>query len=352
MAGSLSFDAIFRLLKREPVAPVYYLTGDEDVLKEEVVQWIVDKAVDPANRDFNLDVRTAGDLSGENFHALVETPPMLAERRAVVIRSLEQWRTGSKVWQVVQRYLENPSPSTVLVLIHGPEQKPNQRVAQAAVHVAVAPLNPDRLRRWVGMRAERVGVVMTKGATEHLLNAVGSALAELSMEIDKLAAAAPADGSAVSVELVADLVGVHRGETLNDWVDAVLARNIPRALEMLDTVLTSAGVTSVRMVSAVGTGLVGARLARSFADRGNGTRQIERELVSAIRASRPWGLRSWRQEAEVWAHAASVWSSSEIEDSLRVVYSCDRRLKSTTLSNERAILAEMLLHLVRVEAAA
>ena len=352
MAGPLSFDVIFRLLKREPVAPVYYLTGDEDLLKEEVVQWILDKAVDVANRDFNLDVRTAGDLTGEDFHALVETPPMLAERRAVVIRGLEQWRANSKVWQVVQRYLENPSPSTVLVLIHGPQQKPNQRVGDAAVHVAVAALSPDRLRGWVAMRAERAGLVLTEDATEHLLNAVGNGLSELAMEIEKLAAAAPADGSAVDAELVAALVGVHRGETLNDWVDTVLARNIPKALEMLETVLTNAGVTGVRMVSALGTGLVGVRLARSLADRGKGSRQIQRDLLGAIRSSRPWGLRSWRQEAETWARAASVWSSSEIEDSLRTVYSCDRRLKSTTLSNERAILAEMLLQLVRAEVAA
>ena len=352
MAGSLSFDAIFRLLKREPVAPVYYLTGDEDLLKEEVVQWILDKAVDATNRDFNLDVRTAGDLTGEDFHALVETPPMLADRRAVVIRNLEQWRTNSRVWQTVQRYLENPSPSTVLVLMQGPQQKPNQRVAAAAIHVAVEALRPDRLSRWVGMRAERVGLVLTKDAAEHLIHAVGNGLAELAMEIDKLAAAAPADKSAVDADLVADLVGVHRGETLNDWVDAVLARNIPKALDMLDTVLANTGMTGVRMVSALGTALVGVRLARSYIDRGRGTRQIQRDLLSAIRSSRPWGLRGWKQEAEIWARAASVWSTSEIEDALRLAYACDRRLKSTTLSNERAILAEMLLQLVRAEAAA
>jgi hypothetical protein len=90
-----SFASVRSSLERGKLVPVYYLTGDEEVLKDELVDAIVDSAVDPSNRDFNLDVRSAADLDGESFHALVETPPLLAERRAAVVRNLEQWRKNS-----------------------------------------------------------------------------------------------------------------------------------------------------------------------------------------------------------------------------------------------------------------
>src|SRR6266480_7923836 len=85
--AALTLDALLRSLKKgaPPPETVYLLYGDEDVLKDEAVRMLVDAAVG-SSRDFNLDVRYASDLSPESFHALVNTPPMLAEHRAVVIR--------------------------------------------------------------------------------------------------------------------------------------------------------------------------------------------------------------------------------------------------------------------------
>jgi DNA polymerase III delta subunit len=352
MAAPLSFDSVYRLLKREPLAPVYYLTGTEDLLKEEVIRWIVDKAVDEQSRDFNLDMRNAGDLTGEDFYALVETPPMLAALRAVIVKDIEQWRGSSKVWQLVHRYLDQPSPTTVLVLTHGAGLKPNNKVANGTVHVRVEPLNPDRLQRWITMRAERANVSLTEAAAQHLLKAVGSDLSQLAMEIEKVAAAATAGDQAVDADTVAALVGVRRGETLQDWVDAVVLREIPKAMDMLEIVLASSGMNGVRMVSALGAGLIGVLLARMLVDSGCSRARTHREVLGALRASRPFGVGNWSDQATLWTRAASAWSMREVSLALRAAYECDRRLKSTTLSDERAILAGLLLQLITVEAAA
>src|SRR2546430_4445728 len=65
---------------------VYYLHGDEYVLKDEAVQALVDRVLDAGARDFNFDQRSAGELDAEAFHSLVNTPPLLA---AVRVRSEE-----------------------------------------------------------------------------------------------------------------------------------------------------------------------------------------------------------------------------------------------------------------------
>ncbi|UCG88642.1 MAG: DNA polymerase III subunit delta [Gemmatimonadota bacterium] len=351
MAAPLSFDSAYRTLKRDTPAPVYYLTGDEDMLKQELVDLVVSQTVDPAGRDFNLDIRSAADLNGEGFHTLVETPPMLAERRAVVIHNIGQWRRNAKVWQVVYRYVENPSPTTVLVLVTASGEKPDKRLAQATTHIAVQPLNPDRLRRWIGVRSERAGFGMTDGAAQHLLKAVGSDLSALAMEIEKLAAIAQ-PGIPVDADDVAQLVGIRRGETPQDWVDAVLLRDILRAAEMLEPVLATAGVTGVRILMALGSGLVGVRLARALIDEGLPLQKLEREIFNAIRICRPAGLTSWKDAARLWASAARQWSSGEIEEALRLAYQCDRSLKSTTLSDARGTILDLLLSLSPIVKAA
>src|SRR2546422_9319804 len=123
--GALTFDALLRSLKQGAPDAVYYLHGEEDVLKDEAVRALLERAVDPAARDFNLDRRTAAELDAEAFNALVNTPPMLAPTRAVVIRGMEQLRKTAKVREELLRYLDAPNPATVLILVHGAGEPPD-----------------------------------------------------------------------------------------------------------------------------------------------------------------------------------------------------------------------------------
>ncbi len=344
MAATISFDSAHRALRRDQTEPVYYLTGDQELLKDEIIKLIVDRTLDPEGREFNFDVRSASDLDGESFFALVETPPMLAERRVVVVKGVELWRKNAAVWKVVHQYLENPSPSTVLVLVQGPGKEPHKTVAKISVHIAVGQLTPDRLQRWIGVRAKNSGFSLTGEAAEHLVNSVGPDLSHLAMEIDKLSALA-SDGDEVNTEAVAALVGVRRGETLRDWVSAILDRDIPRAVGMLESVLAGTSVNGVRMVIALGPALIGVSLAVALVEKGMSSRRIEGAVFDVIRAARPAGLGNWKQEATLWAKAAERWTAHEITAALRSAYECDLALKSTTLSDERGILSTMLFRM-------
>lgn len=355
MADS-SLQAVYRALKAGDLAPVYYVTGDEDMLKDDLIAAIADAALDPAARDFNFDNRSAGDLDGEALHTLIETPPMLADRRVVVVRGLEQWRRNAKVWAVLEAYLPNPSPTTVLILTHRTgkapsggrekEEKPHAPVSAHARTVTAAGLAPDQVHRWVVKRAQRAGLTLDDDAAAHLVQAVRGDLASLAMEIEKLAAAAPT-GGAVTTDDVAALVGVRRGETLHDWVDAALAREVPRAVELVDVVLAHPGVSAVQMVFTLGTALIGARTARALLDGTRGSRGVEGRVFEVLRQARPaphlLRSRNWKAEAARWTTAAAHWTASELDGALTAAHDADKALKSTTVSDERGILTTMLL---------
>jgi DNA polymerase-3 subunit delta len=336
-------------MRRDEFAPVYYLTGDEDILKDELVTLLVDRAVDPATRDFNLDTRTASDLDAEALHTLIETPPMLAERRVVIIKSLELWRKNSKVWQVLQKYLAAPAPSTILVLVHGAGQKPDTTLTRNTTHIAVDALSPDRLIRWVNARAERAGVELQEEAVVHLIDAVGADLGHLGMELEKLAAAAEGP---VDAARVAEFVGIGRGETPHDWVRAVVDRQHGRALGQLPRVLSTVGVNGVRLVTMVGTALVGVRLAYALRDTNVPNHRAEQDLLGHLRAARPMGLGSWKTEAAAWHAAARRWTGDDLDAAIQAAYAADRALKSTTIADELGILTEMLLTMSARKAAA
>src|SRR2546427_10159079 len=144
--AALTFDALLRGLKQGAPQPVYYLHGEEDMLKEEAIRALLDRVVEPAMRDFNVDVRAAGELDPAGLQALVNTRPRLAGRRGVVLRGVEQLRKKSPAREELLHYLANPNPSTLLVLVQsGPATEPAEVLEAHATAVAGGGLAPEQM---------------------------------------------------------------------------------------------------------------------------------------------------------------------------------------------------------------
>lgn len=341
---ALSFDALLKGLKRGgggPPAPVYYLHGEEDALKEEAVRALLDRAVEPSLRDFNVDARFAGDLSPEALHALVNTPPMLAERRAVVLRGVEQLRKKSKSRDALLDYLANPSPTTMLVLVQAGDAEAEADLASRATTVTVNRLAPERVPGWIAHAAGRLDLALAPEAVELLIAAVGSDLGALSRELEKLAALA--GKRTATADDVTALVGVRRGETLDDLLEAALTRDGARAGRLVEPVLEQAGMSGVRVVSALGTALIGTTLARAELDRGASPARAADAVFRHLLAARPFGLGSYKDMAARWARWAGSWRDAELRRALRAALDADRALKSTTVTDEQGVLMELVL---------
>jgi len=344
--ATLSFNALLAGGKAGALEPVYYLHGEEEILKEEAVRVLLDRAVDPSLRDFNVDVRAAPELDPAALRALVDTPPMMADRRVVVLKGLDGLRAKSRLKDELVRYLERPNPTTVLILVQAGDDAPDAAVSARATTVAVDRLPPDRVRRWIVHRAERIGAAIAPDAAELLGQATQHDLAAIAQELDKLAALA--GGRAVTAEDVARAVGVRRGETLDDLVSAALERRIADAARLLAPVLAQSGVTGVRIVSALGTGLVGLAGARAELDRGTPPARLEHAIFQQLLAARPGGLGAgYKDVAARWARWARHWSGPELSHALRAALATDRALKGTHVTDEQGLVLELLLGFAR-----
>ena len=62
--------ALHAALKSRTFDPVYVLFGDDEFRKDAAVRDLVDAAVDPSTRDFNLELRRGGELAPETLDAL------------------------------------------------------------------------------------------------------------------------------------------------------------------------------------------------------------------------------------------------------------------------------------------
>src|SRR5437016_4426378 len=344
--AALTLDALLRSLKKgaSNPEPVYLLHGDEDVLKDEAMRALVDATVG-SSRDFNLDIRFAPDLTPEAFHALVNTPPMLAERRAVVIRGVEQLgKRKTKLRDEVVRYLASPNPTTLLVLVVAAGEEPDADFVRASTSVALDALSAERVPRWLQHRASALGVTLAADATALLLRAVGNDLSTLSRELEKLASlTAGVGGRPVTADDVSNLVGVRRDETVFDLVEAALERRVARAAQLVEPVLEQAGMSGVRIVSLLGTHLVGTALARSERDRGVHAARLPDTIYRQMQSVRPYGMRSYKEEAARWAAWSALWTARELDRALRAALAADNALKTATVSDDRGIVTQLVL---------
>jgi DNA polymerase-3 subunit delta len=339
-----SMDSLFRSLNKGSLAPVYYFHGPEDVLKDEAMRAILDRALDPSVRDFNFDQRSVGQLDAETIHTLCNTLPMLAERRVVLLRDIEAWKRKTAARSEFLRYLEHPSPETVVILVQGSaEDGEDKELAKGAYTVRFDALPPERASRWVLHHAGKLGLALEPDAVEHLVRSVGADLGPLASELAKLASL-PAD-QPLTVEQVGELVGVRSGETQWDWRAAVLDDQSARAVTLLPALLGQPGVSGVKLVSLLGTALVGVGIARGLYDKGMRGGALDDAVLKTLFKHRPAGLLGYREEASRWTRWAPKWPPIRLRAALRAALETDQALKTTTVSDERGLLTELVLRL-------
>lgn len=337
----LTPDKLRSALGKGSFAPAYLVAGSETILKDEAVRSLIDSALDPGLRDFNLDFLSANNLDPAELEAACSTLPMMAERRVVVVRDIEAWRRKTRGRKAAAAYLAKPAAETLLVLVQGDDKAPDKVLSAAATLVDCSPLTGKALDGWLDRQLDGAGVALTRDGREHLLRATGGELGLLTTEIAKLSGLAstePIDG-----DTVGELVGVRPGETVDDWRDAVLGDDVANATNMLPGLLGQSGVSAVRLVMILGGSLLMLQWARSTARQ----RRIRgRALAQAVKNQcfqlRPM-VGSYGPFADLAARVVAEWPLSRIGHAVRATHAADVALKSTTISNDAAILTDLIL---------
>lgn len=331
--------AFRKSLQRGDFERVYYFHGDDDFLKEQSVRDLVAAAVDPSTRDFNLDIRSGAELDAETLGSLLGTPPMMAERRVVVVRDVAALRKDARA--ALDRYLEQPAPDVVLILVApaGEKAKVDKALESRAGTMEFAPLTGDRVPRWITHHVETVlGATITPDAAELLQQATGNELAALAAELDKLASYA--GGGTIDEAAVSDVVGVRRGETLGDFLDRVAARDVAGALSLLPHILAQPKTSAVSIVMALTTQMlaIGWGITRSRAD-----------YFELLKSGKAFPMRPWGEAARAWSAAERHWDDEAIDAALDALLAADIALKETRLSSDTQLLTNLVLALCGAE---
>lgn len=329
-------------------APAYYLFGDDDFLKEEALRQLVEAALGDAIRDFNLETRRGGELDAGTLGSLLGTPPMMADRRVVVVRDAGSLKKDAR--QVLDRYLASPAPDTVVLLTSPAGGKADKTLADHATALAFEPLSGDRVPKWVIYHAKTVhGVTITDGAVDLLLSGVGNDLPQLSVELDKCASFT--GGGEIDEEAVSAVVGIRPGETVGAFIDAVSAKDSSEALRLLPGILEQPKINAVTIVLALSAQFFGLGWSQAVIARGGNTGTIMREGFSFLKEGASFTGRPWSEMPKSWTTYVKRWTAADIDAALAALLAADRGLKDSRVSSDEQLMATLVLTLCGTGAA-
>ncbi len=336
-------------IKSGSFEPAYYITGEDEFQKEDSVRQLIDAAIDQGSADFNLDIRRGADLDAEALGILLGTPPMMADRRVVVLRDVSTLRKDAQ--KVLEGYLRSPAKDLLLIMQAPAGVKPDATLSGLSTPLVFDSLTGDRIPKWIAHQATTAHkVTITPSAAELLQAAVGNDLYQLAGELDKLASYVAGRSNEIGEDDVAAVVGVRRGETQSDLLDAVAERNVARALELIPHILAQPKTTAVSVVMALSTQMLAISWGRARLDEGLPRGRLNREYFDLLRETGAFTGRPWGSATAVWARAADRWSRESLDRALDSLLETDIALKESRVSSEEQLLATLVLSLCASDA--
>ncbi len=213
--------------------PIYAVSGDEDFLRRQARDAILDLVLGDAERDLALSVFAGDKLEFPTVRGELDTLPFVGPARVVVVENADPFVTNCR--ESLERYAANPSKVGVLVLETKtfPETTKLAKALPDGAKIACKAPKADRLLPWcVGWAKERHGKRLELNAAELLLELVGPQMGLLAQEIEKLAVAA-GEKAAISPELVNELIGRSRAANVFHILNAIGDGQPARAFKLL-----------------------------------------------------------------------------------------------------------------------
>jgi len=316
----------------------FYLHGDDEFRKEEVVRALVEAHLDSATADFNFDPLRGTEVDTETLASVLGTPPMMAEWRVVVIREVEGLATSPRSRDVLLEVVAKPPPGLALILScsvpQGSKAKFYKDLAKTARSVEFQPLSPADVPGWLMARAQaQFGVELDVGAAQALGAAIGANLGILKMELEKLADVA-GEGRTITLEDVQAAGTSLPSQDRWQWFDLVGEGRLEEALDSLG-VLMGQGESGVGLVISLTT---------HFLRLGIVAEQGPAALEAALPPHQRWLARRLVAQAKKWRPV-------EIDAALEGLLRADRLLKASPLSDEHFVEEWLLSLLARKMAA-
>lgn len=300
--------------------PLYLIVGEEEYLLKQAFNYLKNSSLAEHEIDFNFQVFQSADLNMDNLKDSLQTLPMMAARRVVILRDIEELK--DKEWEELLPFFEKPIESTLFALIGhriDKRKKAMKVLTDKGTFVEFKKIYENQVPSWVRYIADSVGVEIDENAIHELHRRVGSGLLEIESSLMRLKDFMDQENR-ITLALVEQVISRTKEESIFDLIQALALGQQVESLEILVGVLDQ-GQNEIGLL---------ALLARHF------------RILYQMKKAQAQGIHGAKlaQQLQIptyfmnqYLEQGNHWSDKKIESVLVIISETDQALKSSPLSS-------------------
>lgn len=225
----LQYDQIIRDLQNKIYSPVYLLSGEESYFIDSLCSYIEDNVLDEMEREFNQTVVYGLDTNVSSLLNLVRSYPMSANYQVVIVKEAQNMKGLNEM----EKYFENPSESTILVLAYKHKDYDKRTVVYKNINkngitYHGKKLWENKIPQWIQNNIEKKSFKIKPAECTLLADYMGNDLSKINNELKKLTINLK-KGDVITPEVIEENIGISKDYNVFALTDALAEKDILKA---------------------------------------------------------------------------------------------------------------------------
>ncbi|MEX0314276.1 MAG: DNA polymerase III subunit delta, partial [Allomuricauda sp.] len=214
---------------------VYFLMGEEPYYIDKISQYIADNVLAEEEKGFNQMVLYGKETSVDEIISNAKRFPMMAEHQVVIVKEAQHL---SRTIENFVSYVENPQPSTVLVLCYKYKKLDKRKKLYKAIQKGgelfeSKKLYENQVSEWIRRTLSGKKYKIAPKASMLLVEFLGTDLSKIGNELDKLTLIIP-EGTEITPELIEQHIGISKDFNKFELKKAICEKNMRKAARIID----------------------------------------------------------------------------------------------------------------------
>ena len=198
-------------IKAGNIKPIYFLMGEEPYYIDKLTDYIEQNVLSEDEKGFNQTVLYGRDVSIEDIVSAAKRYPMMAERQVIIVKEAQDL---SRTIEQIEKYAENPMPTTVLVFCYkyktlDKRKKAVKMLAKTGLVYESKKLYENQVGQWITRVLSGKGYNIEPKANAMLVEFLGTDLSKINNELEKLQIILP-KGSTISAKHIEENIGFSK----------------------------------------------------------------------------------------------------------------------------------------------
>jgi DNA polymerase III subunit delta len=232
-------DVVLNDLKTGKYAPIYFLHGEESYFIDQIIDYIEANAIPEQDKGFNQVVLYGKDSPMNVILANARRFPMMANRQVVIVKEAQgiQGLGKEEIDELFIQYIQNPLPSTILVLAHKYKKLDGKKrlykeLDKKAIIVLSEKVQEYKLPPWIEKYIKSKGHTIDDKNAKIIAESIGDNLEVLTNEIDKMLINF-AEPTTITSAIIEKYIGINKDYNNFELTKALSFRDVVKANKII-----------------------------------------------------------------------------------------------------------------------